>query len=455
MQTKDPNKSCTSEQLACGALVSERNRYFTGKYMAARDFQADQDYFLSHHRLHNRLFHGWGIVCGLEVIPHGDPSCRDRWVILCPGIAIDCCGRELVIEKKTPIQIWEPPTPTDEEKGGDAQTAALAHPRAGYAAPGSNNGENGDTGGGDDDENGGENGEESPCYLLYIHYAEEKVEYVPALYAEGECDPNRQEANRIREQTGIGVAPCDEIENSGWRTQSGDTEICCRDDCADPVPGPVGVCLEPECPDHHMVPLALIWPRPTSDNEYLIDEAAIDTGGQRHLPLPADYLTHIVGINWPHGGEMELEHLAAPVEEEGMGRRLEIRFDRKLFVPDAPDTEQPVVSGTRQMVPPGTGVSAYTFVVEYGGVQQDIEYLPYDGEHPPGVEDDCVAVFTIDPDYVNRRSNIGGNMVYVTLKCNFILDCHKNPVDGDHLGGRLPSGNGTPGGVFESWFYVS
>jgi hypothetical protein len=42
----------------------------------------------------------------------------------------------------------------------------------------------------------------------------------------------------------------------------------------------------------------------------------------------------------------------------------------------------------------------------------------------------------------------------VTLRCDFILDCHGNPVDGTHLRGRLPTGNGTMGGNFESWFRV-
>jgi hypothetical protein len=44
-------------------------------------------------------------------------------------------------------------------------------------------------------------------------------------------------------------------------------------------------------------------------------------------------------------------------------------------------------------------------------------------------------------------------MVFVTLKCNFILDVHQNSVDGYHKG-VLPSGMGVPGGTFESWFRV-
>jgi hypothetical protein len=121
-----------------------------------------------------------------------------------------------------------------------------------------------------------------------------------------------------------------------------------------------------------------------------------------------------------------------------MHGRLEIRFDRKLL-PARGDA---------------TGISAYTVVVQYGGVQRDVEFLPFDRHHEPTLENDCVAVFTIDPDYLEGRDNIAGNVVYVTLKCDFILDCHDNPVDGDHLGGRLPSGDGVPGGIFESWFRV-
>jgi hypothetical protein len=44
--------------------------------------------------------------------------------------------------------------------------------------------------------------------------------------------------------------------------------------------------------------------------------------------------------------------------------------------------------------------------------------------------------------------------VYITLKCDFLLDCHGVAVDGNHLGGVLPSGDGVPGGTFESWFRV-
>ena len=82
----------------CGLVATERNRYYTGKYMAARDFQDEQAYHRSKMMLHNRALHGWGVVCGLEVERHPDyrhhldTECARRWVVVHPGFALDCCG---------------------------------------------------------------------------------------------------------------------------------------------------------------------------------------------------------------------------------------------------------------------------------------------------------------------------------------------------------------------------
>jgi hypothetical protein len=436
MHTNQSQEPCTAR---CREIVLERNRYFTGKYMTKRDFQGEQDYFSSRHRLHNRLFHGWGIVCGLEVVSHKDPDCRDRWVVVCPGIAIDCCGRELVLDKKTPVKIWDPPEKENKEETEPAlvessQQASMS-PQAGYdqepTAKQAEPGQQPHVVADDESETSGPG-----PFLLYLRYVEKEIECVPALYAEGTCDPTRKEANRVREIACLRVCRWDEVENSGWRMPEGDPERRCRDDCADPLPGPAGVCLEPECPDYDMVPLAKIQPRETQHG-YMIEDDDIDTLGQRRLPSPGEFLTHIVEINWTHGGEVPLSRLRDPADEDGMGGRLEVRFDRKLLPAQGY----------------ATGINEFTFVVQYGGAQRDIEFLPSEPGGPI-LEDDCLAVFPIDPEYIGRRKNIAGDDVWVTLKCDFILDCHEQPVDGDYLKGRLPSGNGLPGGVFESWFRV-
>ncbi|QFZ18661.1 hypothetical protein [Saccharothrix syringae] len=87
---------------------TQRNRYFTGKFMTARDFEADPDYLYGLHRRHNRLLHGAGVVTGFTVTPHDDPTCRSEWVKVSPGVGIDDYGRDLVsdavLSKQVPVQ---------------------------------------------------------------------------------------------------------------------------------------------------------------------------------------------------------------------------------------------------------------------------------------------------------------------------------------------------------------
>ena len=51
-------------------------------------------------------------------------------------------------------------------------------------------------------------------------------------------------------------------------------------------------------------------------------------------------------------------------------------------------------------------------------------------------------------------ANLRNHIVHVTLRCDFLLDCHGNAVDGNHIGGQRPTGDGVAGGTFESWFMV-
>jgi hypothetical protein len=74
-----------------------RNHYFTGKLLVERDFTDEQRYFMGKDRRHNQRLHGSGTVCGLKVTQHPVPECRDRYVIVEPGTAVDCCGREITL----------------------------------------------------------------------------------------------------------------------------------------------------------------------------------------------------------------------------------------------------------------------------------------------------------------------------------------------------------------------
>lgn len=434
---QDKCKCCAGET-ECGYIATERNRYFTGKYMAARDFQDEQTYFLSRHRLHNRLLHGWGIVCGLKVTHHPDrrrnpdSECARRWVVVHPGIALDCCGRELIVPCEIAFELPLPRPPKDEDEKSTPPDKGDEYAKA-YDVGQSSEDDEGESAVDDED------GVMRESFLLALRYTEEETERVPALYNEGTCDPSRTEANRVRESAEVVVVPLDEVEGDCWRSPEGDPGARCRDDCADDLVGVGGSCLDPVCPCKEYVPLALIRLDPSCPEEGF----EIDLTGRRYLPTPPELLTHIVDINWPHGGEVTLDQL-----NNDMNGELVVTFDRKLLYANSD----------------ATGINPFTFIVQYGGMQRNVEFLPYAEGYEPRLVDDCHAVFAIDPDYINPdrpaerkqydRYNIVGSVVYVTIKCDFILDCHDNPVDGNFLRGVMPTGDGVPGGVFESWFRV-
>lgn len=62
---------------SCAAVPQfDRLRYFYGQMLHSRDLQSEQGYFREKLKLHNRCLHGWGVVCGLEVAPAPpDPDC--------------------------------------------------------------------------------------------------------------------------------------------------------------------------------------------------------------------------------------------------------------------------------------------------------------------------------------------------------------------------------------------
>lgn len=86
-----------------GLNTYERNNFFYGKLMTVRDFELEQSYFIEKNKLLNRFLHGWGVICGLEVIPHECP----KKVVLKPGIALDCYGNEIVVPREIEIDLAE------------------------------------------------------------------------------------------------------------------------------------------------------------------------------------------------------------------------------------------------------------------------------------------------------------------------------------------------------------
>lgn len=74
-----------------------RNNYFYGKLLDVFHLELETNYFNAKRWMLNRLVTGCGVVCGLNVELTEDGNA----VEVHPGVAIDCCGREIVVAQKS------------------------------------------------------------------------------------------------------------------------------------------------------------------------------------------------------------------------------------------------------------------------------------------------------------------------------------------------------------------
>jgi hypothetical protein len=386
----DPEKSdpCATPNQCIPAL---RNRYFTGKFMNALDFTTEQDYLVKRRWLQNRLFQGWGIACGLEVEHHWLAACRSRWVVVKPGIALDCCGREIIVRDEV---LYELPLPPQ----GTAQ----------YPAP------------------------VPPPFLLCVRYNETTEQPVPALEDSSGCRTAMQN-NYIREGYALEVHPIDDplfSEDCWSRPNDPDNEPAERK-----RRGQRRGCLQPDCACGPLVPLALI-----NTDECNPGEFTIDLSGRHVLDVEAEPLTHIVWFNWRHGGEHTAQHFHHELVAHDHHHRyfLRIRFGRPLH--DCPRE--------------GTGIDLQTFLVQYRD-DRLLKFVPPPDEGGVYYDEDRrEAIYQISPRFIHDLREEGREFItiHVTLRCDFILDFEGKAVDGDHVGAVTPTGNGIQGGRFESWF---
>jgi DNA-binding beta-propeller fold protein YncE len=151
---------------ACEIGPFIRNHYFTGKLMLERDFTEEQRYFIEKLLHHHQRLHGWGVVCGLKVKQHENPVCRDRYICIEPGTAIDCCGHEIVVREEECIDITQLPS-----------IKALID----------------------------EKNEKPHTLQICLRYRECPTEEIPVLYDECGCDDMKCAPNRILESYDIDV----------------------------------------------------------------------------------------------------------------------------------------------------------------------------------------------------------------------------------------------------------
>ncbi|MBB3219828.1 DUF4402 domain-containing protein [Pseudoduganella umbonata] len=178
-----------------------RNAYWMGKLMLPRDFIDEQRYFMDKLRHHHVHLHGWGVVCGLTVVPHDTTACRHRFVCVEPGVAIDCCGHDLILPERECIDLLAVPAIKALVDAGNTEPHVLQ---------------------------------------VCIRYRECPTEQVPVLYDDCGCDSDRCAPNRILESYELGVLvdpappaepppaiPCGDI----WADRAAFCELCDTADC--------------------------------------------------------------------------------------------------------------------------------------------------------------------------------------------------------------------------------
>ncbi len=108
-----PSSACP----VCGGLECLcRPRFFAGQLLTEADLNRLERYVVEKNKLHNRYLHGWGVVCGLEVVCH---PCADR-VTVRTGYALSPCGDDIIVCRDEVVDVCEliqkcrPPGPPGE-----------------------------------------------------------------------------------------------------------------------------------------------------------------------------------------------------------------------------------------------------------------------------------------------------------------------------------------------------
>jgi hypothetical protein len=86
----------------------ERPRYFPRQLVTPAELNLESRYFVDRIRRHNRMLHGWGVVCGAQVcrVPTSDGTAARPWkVAIRPGFLIDGYGNEIEIQSERIVDL--------------------------------------------------------------------------------------------------------------------------------------------------------------------------------------------------------------------------------------------------------------------------------------------------------------------------------------------------------------
>lgn len=395
------------DQKTCGICSIphfERNNYFYGKLLTERDFVDEQCYFNEKRWLINRMILGWGVVCGLDVVAVKDDPTR---VLVQPGMAIDCCGREILVCQQQEVPLIARESECDREKS----------------------------------EKGGVEKELAIC-LEFHECRSEPLPMSPlACDRKGKC-----EFNRIRDSFRISVIPLPQHEHRHQpfcprshqdQDKSLHNYLCdrLRDGC-------------PECGESRCVILATL--KVNQEGAVQIDSCSrrkLVYSNQLLYDLIDCYhgdLPHIDTISWSHGKQYEWVDFLKLIKAG-----LEVTFSKPLL---SHTIDQHTFLLAAILEDEGTGYRVVKYIPA-GKIAVESENI--DGQVCTRTARSFVESGWGDDELLGAHSELRhGARFEIILRGNSIMGREGKALDGDFIGGRLPTGNGTQGGDFVSWFSV-
>lgn len=422
----------------CSTPQFERNKYFYGKQFTVRDLLQEQSYFNDKRYLINRMVLGWGVVCGLDV--SWDPNSRK--IVVKPGMALDCCGREIVVCEDKSLSFNK-----------DDDDYCLQHDQRPEGK-----------------------------FVLCLEYDEcrsEPVDLPPA----GCDEQTKREYNRIRETYKLRLKPWDEACPKEPPKETYCPDQYKHDAAAGPYPPPTCkspdvhhfLCERlkycPECESCDCVIIATITFPPNQDGGYQYQQQGgyqdqqhgdptVDTCTNRKFVYSNTLLYDL--IKCYHG---ELPHIVDFSWRRYAYPKREMTFDVFLKM----IREGVTVYFDDEMAE--ASLNPHTFIITYlyreSGTGTYIrKQIPVEAIHSARVGDCYTATLHARRDWIEDELETpnselradtryeAGVDVEVILRGSRIWNKHKKGLDGEYLADRLPTGNGTQGGDFFDWFKV-
>ena len=102
---------CGGTTTTCDSTIAELPRYYPRQLITPDDLTLEQNYFRDRMRRHNRMLHGWGVVCGALVCPvsttnpDGTTSFTPWQVQVKPGYALGPYGDEIILDCRRTVDL--------------------------------------------------------------------------------------------------------------------------------------------------------------------------------------------------------------------------------------------------------------------------------------------------------------------------------------------------------------